>query len=46
MKTDIRFEKDYDCWYFTPAFGIGFYSQSTIIGIAFLCFSVQLEIYK
>lgn len=46
MKTNIKFEKDYDCWYLTPAVGIGTYSFSTIIGIAFLCFSIQLEIYK
>lgn len=46
MKTNIKFEKDYDCWYLTPSIGVGIYSFSTFIGIAFLCFSVQLEIYK
>lgn len=46
MKTEIKFEKDYDCWYLTPAIGIGTYSFSTIIGIAFLCFSIQIEIIK
>lgn len=35
MKTEIKFGKDYTCWYLTPA-----------IGIAFLCFSIELEIYK
>lgn len=46
MKTEIKFEKDYTCWYLTPAIGIGTYSFSTIIGIAFLCFIIKLEIYK
>lgn len=35
METKVKFEKDYDCWYLTPA-----------IGIAFLCFSIQIEIIK
>lgn len=43
MKTEIRFGKDYTYWYLTPAIGIGTYSFSTIIGIAFLCFSIELE---
>lgn len=46
METKVKFEKDYDCWYLTPAIGIGNFSLSTIIGIAFLCFSVQIEIIK
>lgn len=46
MKTEINFEKDYTCWYLTPTIGIGTHSFSTIIGIAFLCFSIKLEIYK
>lgn len=46
MKTEIKFGKDYTCWYLTPAIVIGTYSFSTIVGIAFLCFSIELEIYK
>lgn len=46
MKTEIKFRKDYTCWNLTPAIGIGTYSFSTIIGIAFLCFGIELEIYK
>lgn len=46
MKANIKFEKDYDSWYLTPSIGVGTYSCSTIIGIASLCFMVQLEIYK
>lgn len=46
MEASIEFKKDYRCWYLTPAIGIGTYSFSTIIGIAFLCFSIELEIYK
>lgn len=46
MKTEIKFGKDYTCWYLTPAIGIGTYNFSTIIDIAFLCFSVQIEIIK
>lgn len=46
MKTEIKFGKDYTCWYLTPAIGVETYSFSTIIGIAFLCFSIELEIYK
>lgn len=26
MKTEIKFGKDYTCWYLTPAIGIGTYS--------------------
>lgn len=46
MKIEIKFGKDYTCWYLTPAIGIGNFSLSTIIGIAFLCFSIELKIYK
>lgn len=46
METEIKFGKDYTRWYLTPVIGIGTYSFSTIIGIAFLCFSIEIEIYK
>lgn len=46
MKIEIKFGKDYTCWCLTPAIGVGNFSLSTIIGIAFLCFSIELKIYK
>ncbi|QOR58494.1 hypothetical protein [uncultured phage cr1_1] len=39
MKIEIKFGKDYTCWYLTPAIGIGNFSLSTIIGI-------ELKVYK
>lgn len=30
MKIEIKFGKDYTCWYLTPAIGIGDFSLSTI----------------
>ena len=46
MKIEIKFGKDYTCWYLTSAFCLGNFSLSTIIGIAFLCFSIELKVYK
>lgn len=46
MKIEIKFGKDYTCWYLTPVIVIGSFSLSAIIGIAFLCFSIELKVYK
>lgn len=45
MKIEIKFGKDYTCWYLTPAIGIGNFSLS-IISIAFLCFRIELKVYQ